>query len=71
MGMQEFFPKAQMKMEITYKTEASIVQNIKILIRFIRRLVSKKRIWYDAITFKEERYRVCGVSPLFVYTMGE
>lgn len=54
-----------------YKTEVSIGRNIKILIRFIRRLVSKKRIWYDAITFKEERYRVCGVSPLFVYTMGE
>ena len=33
--------------------------------RFIRRLVSKIRIWYDAITFKEERYRVCGVSPIF------
>ena len=51
---------------MTYKTEASIARNIKILIRFIRRLVSKKRIWYDAITFKEERYRVCGVSPFFV-----
>lgn len=54
-----------------YKTEVSIGRNIKILIRFIRRLVSKIRIWYDAITFKEERYRVCGVSPFFAYTMGE
>lgn len=52
---------------IAYKSAGSIVRNIKILIKFIRRLVSGNRIWYDAITFKEERYRVYAVSFLFSF----
>ena len=60
-GYARIFSKAQMKINVQ---KTLIGRNIKILIRFIRRLVSKKRIWYDAIAFKEERYRVCGVSCL-------
>ena len=54
------------------ESSATLQLTVSLLyLRFIRRLVSIERIWYDAITFKEERYRVYGVFPLFVYTMSQ